>query len=96
MQSNFPTNAWVVLAGDFNTDSRTESTTMTTFDSYLSDFPVPVDNNGNSYTSENRNYPHDYVLPSFAFTNFETATVFPSHSFPSGLVFDSTVLYAIE
>ena len=91
IQSNFPTNAWVVLAGDFNTDSRTESTTMTTCDSYLSDFPVPVDNLGNSFTSENRNYPHDYVLPSFALTNFETATVFASHSFPSGLVFDSTV-----
>jgi endonuclease/exonuclease/phosphatase family metal-dependent hydrolase len=91
IQSNFPSNAWIVVAGDFNTDSRTESTTMTTFDSYLSDFPVPVDNNGNSFTSENRNYPHDYVLPSFSFTNFETATVFPSHSFPSGLVFDSTV-----
>ena len=90
IQSNFPANAWVVLAGDFNTDSRTESG-MTTCDSYLSDFPVPVDNNGNSYTSQNRNHPHDYVLPSFAFTNFETATALPSHSFPSGLVFDSTV-----
>jgi endonuclease/exonuclease/phosphatase family metal-dependent hydrolase len=90
IQSNFPANAWVVLAGDFNTDSRTESG-MTTCDSYLSDFPVPVDNNGNSDTSQNRNHPHDYVLPSFALTNFETATVFPSHSFPSGLVFDSTV-----
>ena len=64
---------------------------MTTCDSYLSDIPVPVDNNGNSDTSQNRNHPHDYVLPSFAFTNFETATVFPSHSFSSGLVFDSTV-----
>jgi endonuclease/exonuclease/phosphatase family metal-dependent hydrolase len=91
IQSNFPTNAWIILAGDFNTDSRTESTTMTTCDSYLSDFPIPVDNNGNSFTSENRNYPHDYVLPSFALTNFETATVLPSHTFPGGLVFDSTV-----
>ena len=90
IQSSFPANAWVVLAGDFNTDSRTEAG-MTTCDSYLSDFPVPVDNNGISYTSQNRNHPHDYVLPSFAFTNFETATTFPSHSFPSGLVFDSTV-----
>ncbi len=90
MQSSFPSNARVVLAGDFNTDSRTESC-MATFDSFLSDFPVPVDNNGNSDTSENRNHPHDYVLPSFAFTNLETATVLPSHSFPSGLVFDSTV-----
>ena len=91
IQSNFPSNAWIVVAGDFNTDSRTESTTMTTFDSYLSDNPVPADNNGNSNTSQNRNHPHDYVLPSFSLTNFETATVFPSHSFPNGLVFDSTV-----
>jgi len=88
MQSNFPANAWVVLAGDFNTDSRTESA-MTTFDSFLSDNPVPADNNGNSDTSEHRNNPHDYVLPSFSFTNAETASVFPSHSFPNGLVFDS-------
>ena len=91
IQSNFPSNAWIVVAGDFNTDTRTESTTMTTFDSYLSDNPVPADNNGNSNTSQNRNHPHDYVLPSFNLTNFETATVFPSHSFPNGLVFDSTV-----
>jgi endonuclease/exonuclease/phosphatase family metal-dependent hydrolase len=91
IQSNFPSNAWIVVAGDFNTDTRTESTTMTTFDSYLSDNPIPADNNGNSNTSQNRNHPHDYVLPSFSLTNFETATVFPSHSFPNGLVFDSTV-----
>jgi endonuclease/exonuclease/phosphatase family metal-dependent hydrolase len=90
IQANLPANAWVIVAGDFNTDSRTEST-MTTFDSFLSDSPVPVDNNGNSNTSGTRSKPHDYVLPSFSFTNLETATLFPSHSFPSGLVFDSTV-----
>ena len=72
------------MAGDFNTDTRTESTTMTAFDSYLSDHPVPADNNGNSDTSQNRNHPHDYVLPGFSLTNFETATVFPSHCFRTG------------
>ncbi len=91
IQANFPPNAWVILAGDFNTDSRTESTTMTTCASYLSDFPVPVDDLGDSDTSINRNHPHDYVLPSFALTNFETATVFSTHIYPSGLVFDSRV-----
>ncbi len=91
IQSSFPDNAWIVVAGDFNTDTRTESTTMTTFDSYLSDTPIPADNNGNSNTSQNRNHPHDYVLPCFSLTNFETATALPSHSFPNGLVFDSTV-----
>lgn len=90
MQASLPANAWIVLAGDFNTDSRTE-TAITTFGGYLSDFPIPVDNNGNSFSSANRNAPHDYVLPGLAFTNFETATVLPSHSFPNGLVFDSNV-----
>ena len=90
MQANFPANAWIVLAGDFNAGTRTE-TCVTTYSGYLTDFPVPVDNLGNSDTSANRNSPHDFVLPSLAFTNFETATVLPSHSFPSGLVFDSRV-----
>ena len=96
IRANFPTNAWIIVAGDFNTDNRTETPTMTTFDSYLSDSPVPVDGGGDSNTSNarkdgHRRYPHDYVLPSFSLTNFETTTVFPSHSFPNGLVFDSTV-----
>ncbi len=79
-----------MVAGDFNAGSRTEAC-VTTFNGYLTDFPVPVDNLGNSDTSANRNAPHDYVLPSLMFTNFETATVLPSHSFPNGLVFDSAV-----
>ena len=91
IQSHFPGNAWIVVAGDFNTDSRTESPAMTIFDSYLSDNPVPADNNGNSDTSLNRNHPHDYVLPSFSFTNLETASALPSQAFPGGLVFDSRV-----
>lgn len=92
MQVSFPSNAWIVLAGDFNTDARTESA-MVTLDSFLSDNPIPTDAEvgGNSNTSINRNHPHDYVLPSFSFTNFMSASVFPSHSFSNGLVFDSRV-----
>jgi endonuclease/exonuclease/phosphatase family metal-dependent hydrolase len=90
MQAAFPSNAWIVLAGDFNADPRTEAC-ITTFSGYLSDFPIPVDNLGNSDTSINRNSPHDYVLPSLSFTNIETASVLPSNIFPSGLVFDSRV-----
>src|SRR2546430_14380217 len=97
MQANFPTNAWVVLAGDFNTDTRTESA-MTTFGTYLSDKPIPTDAEvgGNSNTSANRNHPHDYVLPSFSFTNLMTNAVFTSHSFSNGLVFDSRVYISLS
>ncbi|HXI73824.1 MAG TPA: immunoglobulin domain-containing protein [Verrucomicrobiae bacterium] len=90
MQANFPANAWVVVAGDFNADPRTEAC-VTTYNGYLTDYPVPVDQNGNSDTSASRSTPHDYVLPSLTFTNFETATVMSSRSFPNGQVFDSRV-----
>jgi len=90
MQASFPANAWIVLAGDFNAGSRTESC-VTTYNGYLTDSPIPVDKNGNSDTSSNRNSPHDYVLPSLTLASFETNTVFPTLSYPNGLVFDSRV-----
>ena len=90
MQANFPANAWIVVAGDFNADPRTEAC-ITTFNGYLTDVPIPVDKNGNSNTSANRSTPHDYVLPSLTLTNFETATLFPALTYPNGLVFDSRV-----
>lgn len=95
MQANFPANAWIVLAGDFNAGNRSE-TCVTTWNGYLTDSPIPVDNLGNSDTSANRNSPHDYVLPSLTFTNFETATVFLTLNYPSGLVFDSRVYNATD
>ena len=90
IQANFPSNAWIIVAGDMNTDTRTEAAIIT-FSANLSDFPIPVDNLGNSDTSANRNHPHDYVLPSYSMTNALTSVVLPSNTFPSGLVFDSQV-----
>src|SRR4029079_15990474 len=80
------------VAGDFNVDSRSQAA-MTTFKTFLSDGPIPTDaqSGGDPDTNEPRNKPYDYVLPSFSFTNLLTASVFPSHSFSNGLVFDSRV-----
>lgn len=90
MQAHFPSNAWIVVAGDFNAGSRTEGS-ISTFNGYLTDAPIPVDKNGNSYTSMNRNSWHDFVLPSLTLTNFETATVYGPLVYNAGLVFDSRV-----
>jgi PKD repeat protein/endonuclease/exonuclease/phosphatase family metal-dependent hydrolase len=90
IQANLPSNAWIIVAGDMNTDTRTEAAIIT-FSAYLSDFPIPVDNLGNSDTSINRDHPHDYVLPSFSMTNMLTSVVLPSNTFSNGLVFDSRV-----
>jgi len=92
IQSSFPTNAWVIVAGDMNTDSRSESA-ITTFRTFLSDTPVPSDalSGGDEDTNLNRNKPYDYVLPSFSLTNCLTNVVIGAQSFPKGLVFDSRV-----
>jgi len=90
IQANFPSNAWIIVAGDFNTDSRTEAAIIT-FAAIVSDTPIPVDNLGNSDTSINRDHPHDYVLESYTMTNIFTSVVLPSNTFSNGLVFDSRV-----
>ncbi len=94
IQSNFPASAWIVVAGDFNTDTRTEAC-MTTFKSYLSDSPIPDDGNLNATadpdTNANRGKPYDYVLPSFNLATNQVATVIGSRSHAKGLVFDSRV-----
>ena len=54
VQSNFPANAWIIVAGDMNLYSDTEAA-ITTFKTYLSDSPVPVDNNGDPDTNAGRN-----------------------------------------
>jgi len=95
MQANFPPNAWIVVAGDFNAGSRS-ATCVTTFNGYLTDVPIPEDKNGVRDTNKNRTSEHDYVLPSLTFTNFETATVFGALTYPNGLVFDSRVYTANE
>jgi len=90
IQSSFPTNAFVILAGDFNTDARNE-TAVNTFKTFLSDAPVPVDNNGNPNTNLSRQRPYDYVLPGFTFASNQTAVVIGAQHFTNGLVFDSRI-----
>ncbi len=90
--ANFPTNAWILLGGDFNTGSRTEAA-VTTFKTFLSDSPIPTDatSGGDPDTNAGRNNPYDYLLPSFSITNYLAPVVLPSHTFNNGLVFDSRI-----
>ena len=51
--TNFTANAWVIVAGDFNTGSRSEAA-VTTFKTFLSDSPIPTDaeSGGDADTNE--------------------------------------------
>jgi endonuclease/exonuclease/phosphatase family metal-dependent hydrolase len=92
IQANFPANAWIIVAGDMNTDSRGEAA-LTTFKTFLSDNPKPHDGtiDEKEGTNASREKPYDYVLPSFSLTNYLTPMVVGSRTFPKGLVFDSRV-----
>lgn len=90
--ANIPAGAYVVVAGDFNFDSRTEAG-MGVFKTILVDDPVPVDGRGDPDTNNGRNKPYDYVLTSANWRTNLVATRLTAggQSFPSGLVFDSRV-----
>jgi endonuclease/exonuclease/phosphatase family metal-dependent hydrolase len=92
VNSRFPTNAWVLVAGDFNISSSSE-TALGDLKEWLSDWPVPTDAValGDPDTNAGRSERYDYVLASFTLTNLLSATVMASATFSNGLVFDSRV-----
>lgn len=92
IQASFPAGALVVVAGDFNLQSRSE-TALATLKSFLSDDPIPTDavTGGNPNTNEPRSRPYDLVLPSPALRGHFTPLTLGERTFPNGLVFDSRV-----
>ena len=91
IQTQF-SNAWVIVAGDFNIASSDEAA-LSTFKTFLSDDAVPSDKISLSptNTNESRSERYDYVLASFSLTNRSAPLMVGSQSFPNGLVFDSEV-----
>lgn len=89
ISTNFPVNAWIVVAGDFNIYSEEEAA-VATLHSFLSDRPVPTDLTGGTNTNLGRTERYDRVLLSSSFTYLLVPVVLPSHTLESGLVFVST------
>ena len=90
IRTNFPPTAWVIVAGDMNIYDQSE-TAAATFATFLSDTPVPADQNGDIDTNASRAERYDRVLLSFSMTNLLVSVVMPSRTYTSGLVFDSRV-----
>lgn len=92
IKASFPAGSYVVVAGDFNFDARTEAG-MGVFKTFLVDDLVPTDGRGDPDTNNVRNKPYDHVLTS---TNWRTNLVATRLSVggpacANGLVFDSRV-----
>jgi endonuclease/exonuclease/phosphatase family metal-dependent hydrolase len=86
-----PANAYVVLAGDFNTDSRTEGCIQALSSVLTTTGPFPVDEADLDTTNANRNKPYDWVLVNGGLQALETDTTIGSHVFAHGFVADTRV-----
>jgi len=91
IDANFDPAAYIVLGGDLNTRSLDEEA-LSILDTELAlETHVPVDQNGNRYTSEPRTKPYDWCIPNDLLDARHTALVIGSSTYPDGLVFDSAV-----
>lgn len=84
----------LVIGGDFNTESRSESCITTLERVVVADplaAPYPVDQMGNGNTNLGRAKPYDWVLADADLNPLRTAVVVGGSTYPSGLVFDSRV-----
>ncbi|HEY0195913.1 MAG TPA: lamin tail domain-containing protein, partial [Kofleriaceae bacterium] len=86
-----PAGAYVVLGGDFNTDSRSEGCVQRLSSVLVTGSPWPVDQNGEGNTNANRNKPYDWVLTSSNLDALAAPTVIGSRTFAHGFVADTRV-----
>jgi len=96
IKSKVPASDYLVIGGDFNTGSRSE-TCFTTFAQVVSTAsPYPADRNGNTNTNASRGSPYDHVLVDGDLRAYQTAVVMGSSSFANGLVADTRVYSPIS
>lgn len=86
-----PAGAHVLLGGDFNTTSRTESTLAVLGQALVTTGAYPVDQAGNGNTNTPRSRPYDWILASSGLDPCKVPVKIGGASFAGGLVFDSRV-----
>lgn len=91
IKQQVPTGDYLIIGGDFNTSSRTESCISTLRQVIIASSPYPADRNGNGNTNASRAKPYDWVLADGDLDPFETAVVIGGSVFQNGLVVDTRV-----
>ena len=96
IKANVPVTDYLVIAGDFNTSSRSEAA-FSTFSQVVSvAAPYPADRNGNTNTNASRGSPYDHVLVASDLRAYQVATVIGGSTFSAGLVADTRVYSPIS
>jgi endonuclease/exonuclease/phosphatase family metal-dependent hydrolase len=91
IQAHVPPGDYLVIGGDLNTGSRSESAFSTLSQVVTTSGPFPVDQNGNGHTNATRARPYDHVLVDGDLLPYQTATVIGGSSYAAGLVVDTRV-----
>lgn len=91
IRQHVPAGDYLVIGGDFNTSSRSESCISTLRQEVVASSPYPVDRNGNGNTNAARLRPYDWVLADDDLDPLETAVVIGNSSFANGTVIDTRV-----
>ncbi len=86
---NIPAGDYVVIGGDFNTTSRTETSVNNLSSMFKVSGPHPVDQGNNDNTNRNRTSPYDWVVANFALAGKQVPALIGTTTFDAGLVFDS-------
>ncbi|MFO0551152.1 MAG: hypothetical protein U0271_22365 [Polyangiaceae bacterium] len=91
IDANIPVADYLVLGGDFNTDSRNEPA-LVSFDPIFNILgPYPVDQLFNDGTNANRNKPYDWVLSDDELTPRRIPVVIGNSTYPNGVVIDTRI-----
>jgi len=85
----FPTNDYVVIAGDLNLTSRTEAT-FGIITSVVTDVRQPADRDGDLNTNLGRNNPYDFVLPNHVLNADHITINVAGVAFADGVIFDTS------
>ena len=82
---------YLVIGGDFNTDTRSEACLSTLAAVVLTAGPYPADKNGNQNTNAGRSKPYDAVYPDADLHALRTPVRIGNNSFTNGTVIDTRV-----
>ena len=96
IKNNVPADAYLVIGGDFNTDTRNEGAITALSAVVVTDPPYPADQAMNNNTNSPRNKPYDWVVGSPDLAAGLVPAQFGANSFAGGLVVDTRVYTPIE
>ncbi len=94
IRADVPTGDYVVIGGDFNTRSRTETAIVGLSGDFVTtgvDGTFPEDQCGNDNTNSTRAHPEDWLLVSHDLDVYASDVSFATMTFPYGLVLDTRV-----